>query len=90
MVMSGGLLWGRGQMEDTPAPCAGEAYNYYLFTYSHFPPLAEHIQGQLPPDNGLQGDAPPRCAPEAGRVCQAWPRTNEVKVLVPGNRGAEG
>jgi len=24
------------------------------------------------------------------RVCQAWHRTSEVKVLVPGDRGAEG
>jgi len=23
-------------------------------------------------------------------VCQAWHRTSEVNVLVPGNRGAEG
>ena len=24
------------------------------------------------------------------RVCQAWHRTREVQVLVPGDRGAEG
>jgi hypothetical protein len=26
----------------------------------------------------------------AVRVCQAWHRTSEVKVLAPGSRGAEG
>jgi hypothetical protein len=29
-------------------------------------------------------------AADAGRVCRAWHRTSEVKVLVPGVRGAEG
>jgi hypothetical protein len=29
-------------------------------------------------------------AAEAARVCQAWHRTSEVQVLVPGMRGAEG
>jgi hypothetical protein len=29
-------------------------------------------------------------AGELGRVCQAWHRTSEVQVLVPGIRGAEG
>jgi hypothetical protein len=31
-----------------------------------------------------------RAAADAERVCQAWHRTDEVKVLVPGVRGAEG
>lgn len=30
-----------------------------------------------------------KCAKPA-RVCQAWHRTSEVKVLAPGSRGAEG
>jgi len=34
-------------------------------------------------------DARPR-AGDASRVCQAWHRTSEVQVLVPGIRGAEG
>ena len=29
-------------------------------------------------------------AAQAWRVCQAWHRTSEVSVLVPGMRGAEG
>ncbi len=29
-------------------------------------------------------------AAQSGRVCQAWPRASEVKVLAPGDRGAEG
>jgi hypothetical protein len=31
-----------------------------------------------------------RAAADTSRVCQAWHRTSEVKVLAPGDRGAEG
>ena len=34
--------------------------------------------------------APLRRAGEPSRVCQAWHRTSEVPVLVPGMRGAAG
>jgi hypothetical protein len=36
----------------------------------------------------VRGGAAP--AADAGRVCQAWHRASEVKVLAPGIRGAEG
>jgi hypothetical protein len=36
------------------------------------------------------GRAGQRAPLSFSRVCQAWHRTSEVKVLVPGNRGAEG
>lgn len=38
----------------------------------------------------LRGTRRKRRAPELRRVCQAWHRTSEVKVLAPGSRGAEG
>jgi hypothetical protein len=43
-----------------------------------FPSLTKHCSG------------PAARAAELGRVCQAWPSTSEVNVLVPGHRGAEG
>src|SRR5215831_16039739 len=40
-------------------------------------------------NHGMQRTAR-RAAADAERVCQAWHRTSEVQVLVPGIRGAEG
>jgi hypothetical protein len=43
------------------------------------------------PHQSVEADAPNSGAPlTSGRVCQAWHRTSEVQVLVPGMRGAEG
>jgi hypothetical protein len=47
----------------------------------------------LIPNNALQVTAGPLrvpAAPGRRRVCRAWHRTSEVKVLVPGVREAEG
>ena len=41
------------------------------------------------PSLRLEADALTRAA-QPERVCQAWHRTSEVKVLAPGDRGAEG
>jgi len=41
------------------------------------------------PNNSMQRTAL-RAAADAERVCQAWHRASEVKVLAPGDRGAEG
>ena len=44
-----------------------------------------------PPNNARQRTrAKSARAAELRRVCQAWHRTSEVQVLVPGIRGAEG
>ena len=45
--------------------------------------------GRLPPNNRMNLTAL-RAARYPERVCQAWHRTSEVKVLAPGDRGAEG
>jgi hypothetical protein len=41
------------------------------------------------PNNSMQRTAL-RAAADAERVCRAWHRTGEVKVLLPGVRRAEG
>jgi len=41
------------------------------------------------PNQALQRTRINRAA-ELGRVCQAWRRTSEGKVLAPGSQGAEG
>jgi len=38
----------------------------------------------------VEKDAANRRASQAGRVCRAWHRTGEVRVLTPGIGGAEG
>ncbi len=42
------------------------------------------------PDPQQRRSAPLFRAGQSQRVCQAWHRTSEVRVLAPGDRGAEG
>jgi hypothetical protein len=41
-------------------------------------------------NRGLDAAQKPRSATYFKRVCRAWHKTREVKVLLPGNRRAEG
>jgi len=51
--------------------------------------MTGHDGGAAQPGAAADG-AQSRAAAELSRVCQAWHRTSEVPVLVPGMRGAEG
>jgi hypothetical protein len=52
------------------------------------PDCAERLVQQLIRADGKERSSSPPL--NSGRVCQAWHRTSEVQVLVPGMRGAEG
>ncbi len=52
-------------------------------------PDAHRCEAQTPP-NTYKADAQKLRVAELCRVCRAWHRTCEVKVLTPGVNGAEG
>jgi hypothetical protein len=53
-----------------------------------FRPLVKH--GMVRSNTVLERAGPGRPTAHHDRVCQAWHRTSEVRVLAPGDRGAEG